>query len=238
MRKQLLYIVTGFFLVISSLLVDLLGYEDLSSILELLIVPVLTIIYFIKAKIKESIFSFFIVLYSIGDFIRIIDLSRIHNITYYICTTLFIISYVFLILYIIKTINFQDLLKRYRLEIFILISLMVYMIYVLIKIFKPESFEIKYKLSVQIIELTYNLVLMFLLTTSFLNYIQNTNKKHLFLFIGCVIIMLSELILIGFYYIDNNIKLSYLSTILYLLGFLVLFYQSQMENVKTSFISK
>lgn len=238
MSRQLLYVIVGFFLVLSSLVVDGFGYDDLSSILELMIVPAFTVIYFLKAKIKDLSYIIFISLYSVADIIRVIDLSRVHNITYYICNAMFIISYVFLISYTIRTINFGDLLKRFRFEIFILVLLIAYMIYALVEIVKPVSFEMQYQLSVQIFELLYNLVLMVLLIISFLNYIQNTSKKQLLLFIACAIIMLSELTLIGYYYISNDIKLSYLSTVLYAIGFLILFNQSQMKNTKTLFLSK
>jgi hypothetical protein len=138
--------------------VDGFGYDDLSSVLELMIVPAFTVVYFLKAIIKDLTYIIFILLYSVADIIRVIDLSRVHNIIYYICNAMFIISYIFLILYTIRTINFEDLLKRFRLEILILVLLIAYMIYTLIEIVKPESFEMQYKLSVQIFELLYNLV--------------------------------------------------------------------------------
>lgn len=230
--KKTKYTLTGILIVILIISLDVFGCTKLSYIAELIVVPIFAVIYFWKSKLKTISFSLFVGLYAIGDFIRFLDIDDDSNALYYTCNAFFMLGYLFLLITLIKNINFKVLFKNFKLEISVLLLLFGYMIFVLFKIIKPVTFQTDYVFLVQVFELLYNVIVILLLVISFLNYIQKTNNKNLIFFLGCVALSFSELVLIGYYYILDDIRLSYLSTILYIFGFLLIFYQSQLGASK------
>ncbi|MEJ6791427.1 MAG: hypothetical protein QNK89_01450 [Lacinutrix sp.] len=122
--------------------------------------------------------------------------------------------------------SFKIVFKRSLLDFIVLLILDTYMIYVLINIVKPLDFESNYVGIVHIIEFLYSLILILVFSLSFLNYVQNGIKKHLFLFVACVLIAFSKLILVGYYYILDDIRLKYASTVLYVCGVFTLYHHT------------
>jgi hypothetical protein len=163
------------------------------------------------------------VFYSIVDVLSIIDYNGVSNWSYFVCNGLSIVAYIFLVLYIIKSLNARLVFKRFLLDFIVLLILDVYMIYMLVKLIKPLDFETNYVDVVHLIELLYNLVLILVFSLAFLSYVQNTTKKHLLLFAACVLIAFSELIILGYYYLFEDIRLSYVSTVFYVSGVIALF---------------
>lgn len=237
MIKELKFIIIGTIVSLVIVLSSVFGFEKYSSSFELLIVPIITLIYLWKARPKTINFTLFMAFYSLGDLVWLSGIEGLYDLFYYVTNGLFILAYVFLLIGILKSINFKRVLIGHRLEFFVLILLFVYMMYVLIKIVKPATYVTDWKLAVQTLELTYNSILLLLLTSSVLYYIQDTTKKNLVFFIGCTLLVFSELVLIGYYFMVDDIRLSYISSTLYIFGFLLLYYQTQMKKETVPFTS-
>ncbi|GAA4971264.1 hypothetical protein GCM10023315_21680 [Algibacter aquimarinus] len=105
-------------------------------------------------------------------------------------------------------------------------ALNVYLIYVLQLIVKPNlDVELDYYF-----ELVYNIVTLLLLSMALLNYFYRDNQKSLFLFLGTLCLVFSEVIDIAFIYISQKSILSFLATTLSLVAFYFLFKQSKFIN--------
>ena len=208
---------------------DYFDLELLSSSLELSVVPLITFLYFIIGKNRQLYLAFFFVLYTIGDVINILDFNAESSWSYYVCNFSYTMAYLFLVLHITKGLSFKLVLKKYRLDFIVLLILAMYMVYVLIDIINPINFESNFIEVVQFVEFLYSLMLITVLSFSFLNYLQNSDNKNLLLFTACVLIAFSELVLIGYYYLVDDIRISYASSVLFVSGMFVLFFHTFLE---------
>ncbi|WP_034057855.1 hypothetical protein [Lacinutrix jangbogonensis] len=226
--------ITLFLLVIT---LDVFEFDLISSTLELALVPVVTVLYLLLVKNRSKCLSIFFILYSITDIINILDFNAISDWAYFVCNTLYIGAYFFLMLYIIKSLSFKLVFKNFLLDFVVLILIDLYMVYVLISMIKPLDFESNQLVSMQLIELVYNLIIIIVLSLSFLNFVQNAVKKYFLLFVSCVLITFSELMLIGYYYIVEDIRISYASSFLFICGIIMLlFHTFIVDKVKTEHI--
>jgi len=200
--------------------------------LELLIVPFITLIYFITIRDKSKYFTLFLVIYSISDFINIRDQDELYELIYFACNTLYIISYVFLLLEILKFISLKGILKAFPIHIGVLLLLNFYIIFVMTTIINPIDFETEHLSYVRVVEHLYNFVLLSLLSISFLNYLFHESHKALLLFCGCLLITFSEFLLIGYYYLSEKMEiLGLISTLFNVLAFILFFYQSKINSI-------
>lgn len=208
------------------------GLIDLAIIpvLELLVVPIISIFYLIYNRDKTIFFVLFLVCYSISDLIHLIDLDSNSDLVYFLCSSLYVTAYVFLLFEIIKTLNFRILYQKFLIQSIVLLALVIYLFTVLCSIIEPIFFDIEFSNWVKFTEHFYNLVLLLLLAVSFLNYLEKDSRKSLLLFIGCLAISNSEFLLIGYYYLSDIEILSYIATFLNIFAFLMFYIQSKLKN--------
>jgi len=208
------------------------GLMDISIIpvLELLIVPIITIYYLIYNKRKSITFVLFLTFYSVADILHIIELDSNSDLFYFLISGLYVSAYLFLLIEIIKNLDLRVLYNKFLIQIIILLALVIYLFTVLCSIIDPILFETEYLSWVKFAEHFYNLVLLLLLAVSFLNYLEKDCRKSLLLFIGCLAISNSEFILIGYYYLSDIELLNYIATLLNILAFVMFYMQSNLEN--------
>jgi len=226
MTRPISFITACIVTILFVIFFDVYGFEYLSSVTELLLIPLFALFYFIFNKAKVNRLICFFGFYALADIINLIDYSAISNWAYYVCNGIYIIAYSCLIYYILSTLCFKLVLKRFLLDFIVLLALDLYMIYVLINIVKPLEFESNYTSIIHIVEFLYSLILILVFSLSYLNYIQNGLKKYLFLFIAFVLIAFSELILVGYYYLLDDVRLNYMSTTLYVCGVFAMYYHT------------
>jgi hypothetical protein len=209
-----------------GLLVSAMLDSSIFSILELLVVPVLTVFYFISRKERSLFFSLFLVSYSISDILHIIDGDNLSETLYFICNALYIFAFLFLLFEVFKTLNLKILLKKFLVQTIILLVLVIYLFTVLCGIIDPILFETDVLVMVRLLEHSYNLVLLVLLAVSFLNFLENDTKKSLFLFVGCLAISFSDFLLIGYYYLSDFEMLNFIAIVLNIFAFVMFYLQS------------
>lgn len=199
------------------------------------IVPLITLTYIFFIKKKRTLFFLFLIFYSISDLMGLI-ISNLHinepekwySLHYYIGNSLYILAYVFLVIKIIKSLNFIHVIKNFKIHLLVLSILNVYLVYVLQVIINPNLImEGDYYL-----ELMYNIVLVLLLSVALLNYFYRDNKKSLYLFIGSLLIVFSEVIDVAYLYITQKSLLNVLGTTLALGAFYFFYQQSKLFNKK------
>lgn len=212
--------------------------SNIFETIELLFVPAITLLYLLRVNDKSIYFTLFLVTYSISDIINIIDQDRLYELIYFTCNILYILSYLILLVEILKSISFKIILKNFPTHIVVLLLLNFYIIFVMTTIINPINFETKYLSSVRVIEHLYNFILLSLLSVSFLNYLYREDSKSLLLFCGCLSITFSEFLLIGYYYLSEEMEvLGFVSTLLNICAFILFYLQSTFKSKQPSFKS-
>lgn len=194
--------------------------------ISVLIIPLITLLYFIAIEKKTLFFSLFLICYSIPELMLFIKDEMVYETYYYICNTLCVLAYLFLLIEIYKSLSIQVIAKRFKLQITVLTFLSFYMGYVLFKIISPYLIvSLEYFL-----EITYNILILLVLSVSLLNYFYKDNKKSLFLFLGALCIVFSEVINMAYLYISNQNALNFMFVSLFVLAFYFLYQQSKLRD--------
>ena len=170
-KKKLL---GGFIIVltISFLGFQIFGLLDVGNIVRSLILPLLTVLYCISHKCKKSYFFYFLVLYSISEFMGVFapfaeNSILVDNILYYGGNLLYVAAYCCLSVGILKTMNLRKIFNRFPFHIVILLALDVYSI-VLVTDTAYQS-DFLFGIIDYLLELLYNASIMFLLTVTLIN---------------------------------------------------------------------
>ncbi|HMC02383.1 MAG TPA: hypothetical protein VKN14_15190 [Flavobacteriaceae bacterium] len=200
--------------------------ELLSCISRSLIIPVFTLLYFQNVKRKSFYFSMFLILYSVSELTSLISDYIPYQLDYFMGNGLYIAAYVFLVLEVLKSLNFNYILNNYSIHLIVLGALNIYIIYVLLKIVYPfVSFSFEFG-----VELLYNIVMLLLLSVSLLNYFYRDDKKSLLMFVGSLCLVFSEVILVAYLYISEKNLLIFSSSILSILAFYFFYSQASLKN--------
>ncbi|MEJ2113167.1 MAG: hypothetical protein P8X62_05555 [Flavobacteriaceae bacterium] len=218
----------GFLIVLCILFVVFQFNEDelFSCITRSFIVPVFTLLYFQNAKRKSFYFSMFLILYSISELTSLISEYIPYQVDYFMGNGLYIAAYVFLILEVLKSLNFNYVLNNYSIHLIVLGALNIYIVYVLLKIVYPiVSFSFEF-----LVELLYNIVMLILLSVSLLNYFYRDDRKSLLMFIGSLCLVFSEVILVAYLYISDKNLLIFSSSILSIMAFYFFYIQASLKN--------
>lgn len=189
------------------------------------ILPVITLIYFLTVKNKPLFFTLFLILYSISDLTVFVEPYMSFVMSYYIGNTLYILAYLFLVIEICKSISLFYIIKNFKIHMVVLISLNIYIGYVLQVVVNPYVD----KANEYYVEIVYNFVMLALLSVSLLNYFYRDNVKALYLFLGSLCIVFAEVIWVAYTYISERNLLSIVSTTLYLVAFYFFYKQSKLE---------
>lgn len=223
-------IVTCFLL---SVLYEFQGDDILSYSINCLIAPLITISYLCFIKQKNTFFLLFLLLHSTAGFFGIIlvNLSSkstvFLDIEYYIGNSLYILAYVFLILKIVKSLDFSFIVKSFKTHVAVLAILNIYLLYVLQSLIYPN---LVYKNDFYL-ECAYNIVILLVLSLSLLNYFHKDNKKALYLFTGSLLLVFSEVMDVAFIYAVDRLFIKILSLKFSFVGFYFIYEQSKLLNV-------
>lgn len=207
--------------------------DAMAFYLDGFIIPVITSIYLLSVHKKETYFVVFLACFTLADFIGMVvffitndELDWLSNLEYYVGNTLYIIGYIALSIKICKSLDFKYVLKHHKMHLSVLTVLGVYLIYVVQVIVKPNL-----KINIDFyFELVYNVVTFTLLSIALLNYLYRDNRKSLFLFLGTLFIVFSEMIDVAFIYISQKNFLAFTAGTLSLLAYYFFLKQAKLKN--------
>lgn len=215
-----------------------------SFLFKYLIAPFFTLLYIIFVKNKSILFLLFLILYAFSSFffsaiLIVIELGCCGNFLYdklgiqaeyYITNTAVMIAYLLLFTRICSFISFKYVFKHLKLHFIILLSLSIYSLYIIQTIVKYEvltSFE-KYFL------FSYHSIVLLLFVVGTLSYFYKDNKKALFLFIGVLFLLFSEVLDVAIIFMDDQIAVNkytiVIGNLLTLIAFSFLYQQSKLSN--------
>ncbi|WP_052825766.1 hypothetical protein [Neotamlana nanhaiensis] len=233
----LLFVLFAFF--------EVIGEYDASFYLNCSIIPTIALIYFLFVKNRNLYFLLFLVFYSAADVIGMITEYFLYNYAldfeaniqyyasdYYFLSALYIGAYFFLLLKIAKSLSFGFVFKKLKIHCVVLLILNVYLIYVIqLIVASNKTYQFEYW-----IEMVYNILMLAVMSVALLNFFYRDNKKSLFLFLGALCIVFSEVIDIAIIYVAPKDALNILSTALALSAFFFFYQQARLENNINNFV--
>lgn len=215
---------------------ELAGYYILSTFFDSIMVPLITVCYLVLAKEKSIWFFLFLIFYSISDFLGFIvewtvvdfnlDESVFYKVDYYLSNILYDLAYLCLIVKISKFLSISFVLKNLWIHIIVLAFLNIYLIYVLQLV---SGANLRYEFE-SLLEVLYNSIVLFLLSISLLNYFYNDNKKSLYLFLGSLCIVFSEVMDVAYIYVSRMSLIYILGSFFTLVAFYFFYLQSGFAN--------
>ncbi len=226
MNKSKALVILALLLYILSVIFQFSDEDVIANALKSIILPVVTLLYFVKIKKKSLFFTLFLVLFSISDLMIFSTPYISHNVDYYLGNSLYILAYASLLVEVSKSISLLYVLRNYKIHLLVLTILNIYLIYVLQVIVDPFVD----KTNEYYVELIYNIVMLLLLSVSLVNYFYRDNVKSLSMFLGALCIVFGEVIWVAYTYISERNLLNAVSTTLYVLAFYFFYKQSKIEQ--------
>ncbi|WP_100612295.1 hypothetical protein [Confluentibacter lentus] len=202
------------------------GHDLLAFNFRSLIFPFVALTYFLSVKEKSMLFILFLIFYSLSELLAMISDVLSYSVDYFLGNSLYILAYLMLFIKICKSISLIHVLKNFKIHLIVLTALNIYIVYVLQVIIDPHV-ELNYE---YFVELVYNIVMLLLLSSSLLNYFYRDNKKSLYLFVGSLCIVFSEVISVAYLYVAKQDLLNFIAVSLALLAFYFFYQQSKLDN--------
>lgn len=229
-RKLLLIFIIVLTIVFIGL--QIFALQEIANYVRPIILPLLTLLYFLVKKEKHSNFFYFLLFYSIGELSSLFGYYAqysyfMNNLLYYGGNILYITAYVFLILEILKPMNIKKIFNRFTIYILILAALDIYSIILVTDIaIKSELLNGVFD---YLTEIVYNTVIMLLLTATLINYISSYTKKAMNLLLGALCLVFSEVIQVAYFYVSEQHMLSVFYSVLLVLAFAFFYIQSNLS---------
>lgn len=222
-------------LVIFSVLfigLQVMKYEMYASFVRAAIVILFTVLYCNQTSTKYNYFFLFLATFALADIIGLsfwfIELTASSfDYTYYICNSLYMMSYVFLIFMVLKNMNLRDVIIKLPAHIVILVVLDIFCVTIVTDTTKQELSIYQYTL-----EFIYNAVIMSLLTLSVINYIYKVDKASMNLLIGSLFIVFFEMIQLAYYYVLEINVLNVLCSLFLVIAFIFFYLQEILEETE------
>ncbi len=210
---------------------QILEYEMYAAGIRALLVVMLTLLYFNRVKNKRKYFFLFLITFTIAQLLDfaswyiVIESKYSIDYFYYLGNGLYILSYIFLIILILQTMNAREIFAKFPIHIVILIILDVFC--VLIVTGTTEGILSIYEYSLEFI---YNAVIMILLSVALLNNIYRDDRKSMNMLVGSIFILFSEVIQLAYFYITEINILNIICSAFLILAFLFFYLQSRLDH--------
>jgi len=211
--------ITLIVLVILNISGNLIGNSDLSNYSWMAIFPLVSFLYYALVKNRNHFFGFFLIGFSLVEILNFVMYSNGFDpkLSYYCSNVLAILSYASLVIYLVKDINFKQLVKEFKLYLVTLIIFNSYVIYVLNQMILQDETVVINSLSFAI-EVTYNILVLLILSISLLHFLYHQTKKELLVFLASVCIVFSEMIQVAYLFISSELLLEVVYTLLICVG--------------------
>ncbi|MEN3322448.1 hypothetical protein VP395_01795 [Mariniflexile soesokkakense] len=226
MNKSKALAILALLLYILSVVFQFSDEDVIANALKSIILPVVTLLYFVTVKKKSLFFTLFLVLFSVSDLMFFLTPYVSNNIDYFLGNSLYILAYGFLVVEVSKSISLFHVIRNYKIHLLVLTILNIYIIHVLQVIVDPFVA----KTNEYYVELIYNIVMLLLLSVALVNYFYKDNVKSLYMFLGALCIVFGEVIWVAYTYISERHFLSVVYITLYVSAFYFFYRQSRIER--------
>ena len=211
----------------------------LSEVARGLIVPTITVLFFINYRPKLCCFAMFLVLFSLAELISISQLIPFlsenvpYAVFYYSCNGLYGVAYSCLVYNIVKSLNIRLIIKNFFVHLLVLGFLNGYLLYVLFNIMSPYLVDV----GEIFIEVLYTVAILLVLSASLINFLYKDTRKSLLMFLGSLCIVFSEVIQIAYLYISQKDLLDIFYTTLLVVAFYLFYKQATLSEEDSPVLS-
>ncbi len=214
---------------ISYIILEVLKHEVSASVVAATMFILLTYLYHITTFDKRRYFLLFLIAFSLGKILEaytyvFVDVNSEPDYGYYISNGLYMLSYTFLIIQCISSMNMKVVLSKFFVTIAILIVLGVFCVTLI-----TETTQSIFNFSEYLLEFVYNAIIMILLSLSLINYMYRDSKKAILFFIASMFIFFSEMIQMAYYYIAELEFLAAIYSVFLVSAFAIFYVQSQLK---------
>ncbi|MBT8257917.1 MAG: hypothetical protein KJO49_05560 [Bacteroidia bacterium] len=207
--------------------------QELSDYVRPLLLPMVLVMYCASGYSKSTYFFLFLLLYSLAEFLTVAYYNSaltelFEDPLYYLCNTLYIFAYIFLTIEVLRNMELSKIFSRFSIHLIILLILDIYCV-MLVTDVAVKSGALVYTVD-HVLEFTYNVVIMALLTITLVNYLHRDTKKAMNLLLGSLCIVFSEVIQVAYYYVSEITILSIAYNLLLILAFVFFYLQIGMST--------
>ena len=206
------------------------NFLEIANYAWIVVFPLLTYLYFCHAKGRNIFFGFFLIAFSIVEILKIIfDTSN--ALAYYTANCLNIVAYASLVIFLVQDIKTERLFKEFKLHLFILFVFNAYIIYVLNQMIMQDEDLVVNSIDF-VIEVTYNVLILLVLSLSLIHYLYHDSKQGLLLFLASVCIVFSEMVQVAYLFISSAQLLHISYSVLMGLGFYFLYIYIKIKHTE------
>lgn len=223
--KVVLLLLSGLYIVLQA--IDL---EVEATILGAVILIMLMVLYVGWTPHKSRLFFLFLLSFTIAQVISYFYISGLTprvfegeiDFIYYSGNLFYMLSYIFLIIKMIRQLNFRKVFKELAIPILILVILDVFCVTLITKTTEGVFSNYEYAL-----EYAYNALVMILLSLALVNYMYRNNNKSVLFLIGTIFIFFSEIIQLAYFYVLSDNTLRFVYSFFLVVAFSFFYVQSQ-----------
>ncbi|WGD34803.1 hypothetical protein [Olleya sp. YS] len=214
-------------LVVLTMVGRLFNVPELSNYAWITIFPFFAYLYYGQAKQKNHFFGFFLLSFSIAEILKIVFKGN-QLLSYHCSNTLIIAAYLSLVIFLVKDINLRLLVKEFKLHLIVLTVFNTYIIYALNQMIMQDETLVVNTLDFAM-EVTYNVLILLVLSLSLVHYLYHETKHGLLLFLASVCIVFSEMVQVAYLFISSEQLLQITYSILMGIGFYFLYVYIKMK---------
>lgn len=173
----------------------------------------------------------FLLLYSLSELMLLGVYSEFKDAFYYYNHSMSLVAMLCLILDIVCALKNLKVLKKFKVQISILFLSIVSVMYYLsiqngFSFTKPSD----------VMELLYLFVILLALAAALIFYLGRPTQRSILLFVGILLLLANKFIDCSFFFVRHTEIFFIISSVLFILAFYLLFYQSQIEHKDFKFV--
>lgn len=221
--KVVLVLFSGIYIFLQGFALEIKG-----AVLSAIILILLTWLYIGWTKHRSKLFLSFLITFTMAQilsaiswFTPIIEDGDIDYL-YFGTNILYIVSYAFLIIKMIKQLDCKTVCKELTVPIIVLVVLDIFCVSLISGTTEPMFNYYEY-----VLEYSYNAVVMALLSLALINYMYRNNNKSMLFLLGSIFIVFSEIIQLAYYYILSDDSLGFVYSFFLVVAFVFYYIQSQ-----------
>jgi hypothetical protein len=206
------------------------GFEVEGAAISALLLLLLSLFYSRTTERKSKFFFWFLATFTLAHAFNCLAYYLPYlqdgevDYPYYGTNILYILSYIFLIIKILKDLDLRHVFSELSVSILILLVLDVFCVIMVTATAEDVLSFYQYSL-----ELVYNGVIMALLSVALINYMYRNDNKSMYFLVASMCIVFSEIIQLAYFYILDESSLGYIYSFLLVVAFSFFYLQSQKE---------
>lgn len=226
--EKILIVVLIFFSIV-YLGLQLYQYEITASGLRTLMVLLLGVLYCLKVTYKRLLFFLFLVSFAIAEIISFVSwfvpLPEGEVDAYYYAGNIsYMISYMFLIFQLLKSMDIKSVFLKLPFHFLILFVLDVFCVWIVTDTARSELNNYEYWL-----EFVYNAVIMILLSLAVIDYIYRDDKRSMLFLLASISLFFSEVMQLAYFYVSENNLINMLYSFFIVVAFIFFYIQSTLK---------